>query len=146
MNVFVPTPTPEAHSLLEVAALRKGYSMRTLDIVAAFLIGTVGLSKESRCTFERRQSGGTSLLSGPTNFQRQSGSCARRAFVTFGFGLTETFMVVGQPAVFTGMNLKRCSGSSDPASSSSEASKTHACTTAVARMSRCFTTSMTFGA
>ena len=40
MSVFVPTPTPEAHSLLEVAALRKGYSMRTLDIVAAFLIGT----------------------------------------------------------------------------------------------------------
>ena len=40
MNVFVPTPTPKAHSLLEVAALRKGYSMRTLDIVAAFLIGT----------------------------------------------------------------------------------------------------------
>lgn len=39
MNVFVPTPTPESHALLEVSALRHGHAMRTFDIVAAFLIG-----------------------------------------------------------------------------------------------------------
>ena len=39
MRVFVPTPTPESHALLEVSALRSGHAMRTLDIVAAFLIG-----------------------------------------------------------------------------------------------------------
>ena len=38
-KVFVPTPTPEAHSLLEVRALQHGQVMRTFDIVAAFLIG-----------------------------------------------------------------------------------------------------------
>ncbi|CAE7213819.1 unnamed protein product [Symbiodinium sp. CCMP2592] len=40
LDVFVPTPTPESHSLLEVAALRnEGWVTRSLDIVAAFLIG-----------------------------------------------------------------------------------------------------------
>ena len=39
LRVFVPTPTPEAHALLEVNALAKNHSMRTFDIVAAFLIG-----------------------------------------------------------------------------------------------------------
>ena len=39
LKVFVPTPTPEAHSLLEVRALQHGHAMRTFDIVAAFLIG-----------------------------------------------------------------------------------------------------------
>ena len=39
MDVFVPTPTPEAHNLLEVYALKNGYYTRSLDIVAAFLIG-----------------------------------------------------------------------------------------------------------
>ncbi|CAE6971006.1 RE2 [Symbiodinium sp. CCMP2592] len=40
MDVFVPTPTPESHSLLEVAALHnEGWVTRSLDIVAAFLIG-----------------------------------------------------------------------------------------------------------
>ncbi|CAJ1383334.1 unnamed protein product, partial [Effrenium voratum] len=39
MNVFVPTPTPESHALLEVYALAHGYHTRSLDIVAAFLIG-----------------------------------------------------------------------------------------------------------
>ena len=39
MDVFVPTPTPESHSLLEVAALHnEGWVTRSLDIVAAFLI------------------------------------------------------------------------------------------------------------
>ena len=39
LKVFVPTPTPEAHSLLEVRALQHGHATRTFDIVAAFLIG-----------------------------------------------------------------------------------------------------------
>ena len=39
MRVFVATPTPESHALLEVSALRSGHAMRTFDIVAAFLIG-----------------------------------------------------------------------------------------------------------
>ncbi|CAE7235731.1 RE1 [Symbiodinium natans] len=39
MRVFVPTPTPEAHALLEITALQRGCTMRTFDIVAAFLIG-----------------------------------------------------------------------------------------------------------
>ena len=39
MRVFVPTPTPESHALLEVSALKHGHAMRTFDIVAAFLIG-----------------------------------------------------------------------------------------------------------
>ncbi|CAE7681372.1 unnamed protein product [Symbiodinium sp. CCMP2592] len=40
LDVFVPTPTPESHSLLEVAALHnEGWVTRSLDIVAAFLIG-----------------------------------------------------------------------------------------------------------
>ena len=34
MNVFVPTPTPESHALLEVSAMRHGYAMRTFDIVS----------------------------------------------------------------------------------------------------------------
>eukprot|EP00439_Symbiodinium_sp_Y106_P062805 s2204_g9.t1 len=39
MDVFVPTPTPESHSLLELAALHnEGWVTRSLDIVAAFLI------------------------------------------------------------------------------------------------------------
>ena len=39
LRVFVPTPTPESHAVLEVSALLKGHAMRTFDIVAAFLIG-----------------------------------------------------------------------------------------------------------
>ncbi|CAE7832753.1 RE2 [Symbiodinium sp. CCMP2592] len=40
LDVFVPTPTPESHSLLEGAALHnEGWVTRSLDIVAAFLIG-----------------------------------------------------------------------------------------------------------
>ena len=39
MNVFVPTPTAESHAFLEVYALLNGYMTRSLDIVAAFLIG-----------------------------------------------------------------------------------------------------------
>ncbi|CAE7837865.1 unnamed protein product [Symbiodinium sp. CCMP2592] len=40
LDVFVPTPTPESHSLLEVAALHnEGWVTRSLDIAAAFLIG-----------------------------------------------------------------------------------------------------------
>ena len=39
MDVFVPTPTPESHSLLEVYALQHGFYTRSMDIVAAFLIG-----------------------------------------------------------------------------------------------------------
>ena len=39
LRVFVPTPTPESHALLEVSALRNGYATRSFDIVAAFLIG-----------------------------------------------------------------------------------------------------------
>ena len=39
LDVFVPTPTPESHAILEVSALVNGYYTRSLDIVAAFLIG-----------------------------------------------------------------------------------------------------------
>ena len=39
LKVFVPTPIPEAHSLLEVRALQHGHAKRRSDIVAAFLIG-----------------------------------------------------------------------------------------------------------
>ena len=39
IDVFVPTPTPESHSLLEVYALQNKWCTRSLDIVAAFLIG-----------------------------------------------------------------------------------------------------------
>ena len=39
LRVFVPTPTPESHSLLEVSALFHSHATRTFDIVAAFLIG-----------------------------------------------------------------------------------------------------------
>ena len=38
MDVFVPTPTPESHSLLD-ALHNEGWVTRSLDIVAAFLIG-----------------------------------------------------------------------------------------------------------
>ena len=39
MNVFVPTPSLESHALLEIYALANGFHTRSLDIVAAFLIG-----------------------------------------------------------------------------------------------------------
>ena len=39
LDVFVPTPTPESHNLLEVYALQNEFYTRSLDIVAAFLIG-----------------------------------------------------------------------------------------------------------
>ena len=39
LDVFVPTPTPESHNLLEVYALQNCFYTRNLDIVAAFLIG-----------------------------------------------------------------------------------------------------------
>ena len=39
LDVFVPTPTPESHNLLEVYALQNCFYTRSLDIVAAFLIG-----------------------------------------------------------------------------------------------------------
>ena len=39
LDVFVPTPTPESHSLLEVYALQKEWCTPSVDIVAAFLIG-----------------------------------------------------------------------------------------------------------
>ena len=38
LDVFVPTPTPEANNLLEVYALMNDFFTRSLDIVAAFLI------------------------------------------------------------------------------------------------------------
>ena len=38
LDVFVPTPTPESHNLLEVYALQNCFYTRSLDIVAAFLI------------------------------------------------------------------------------------------------------------
>ena len=49
MHVFVPTPTPESHSLLEVAALHnEGWVTRSLDIVAAFLLGNDRGAAEGR--------------------------------------------------------------------------------------------------
>ena len=39
LDVFVPTPTLESHNRLEVYALQNGFYTRSLDIVAAFLIG-----------------------------------------------------------------------------------------------------------
>ena len=39
LDVFVPTPIPESHNLLEVYALQNCFYTRNLDIVAAFLIG-----------------------------------------------------------------------------------------------------------
>ena len=39
LDVFVPTPTPESHNVLEVYALMNKFYTRSLDIVAAFLIG-----------------------------------------------------------------------------------------------------------
>ena len=51
LDVFAPTPTPESHSLLKVYALQKKWCARSLDIVAAFLIGhdREVLPKESLC-------------------------------------------------------------------------------------------------
>ena len=53
LDVFVPTPTPEAHNLLEVYALTKGYYARSLDIVAAFLIGADRRASEGKHVYMR---------------------------------------------------------------------------------------------
>ena len=53
LDVFVPTPTPEAHNLLEVYALTKGYYARSLDIVAAFLIGADRGASEGKHVYMR---------------------------------------------------------------------------------------------
>ena len=39
LDVFVPTPTPESHTVLEVYAPMNKFFTRSSDIVAAFLIG-----------------------------------------------------------------------------------------------------------
>lgn len=39
VDTFVPAPTSQGHALLEIYALINGYYTRSLDIVAAFLIG-----------------------------------------------------------------------------------------------------------
>ncbi|CAE7434553.1 PARP6, partial [Symbiodinium sp. KB8] len=53
LRVFVPTPTPEAHALLEITALQKGCAMRTFDIVAAFLIGQDRGAQEEKWVYMR---------------------------------------------------------------------------------------------
>ena len=53
LDVFVPTSTPEAHNLLEVYALTKSYYARSLDIVAAFLIGADGGASEGKRVYMR---------------------------------------------------------------------------------------------
>ena len=53
MNVFVPTPTPESHALLEASALRHGHAMRTFDIVVAFLIGQDRGAQEGEPVYTR---------------------------------------------------------------------------------------------
>ncbi|CAL1157854.1 unnamed protein product [Cladocopium goreaui] len=53
LDVFVPTPTPEARNHLEVYALTKGYYARSLDIVAAFLIGADRGASEGKHVYMR---------------------------------------------------------------------------------------------
>ena len=53
LRVFVPTPTPEAHALLEITALQQGCAMRTFDIVAAFLIGQDRGAQEEKWVYMR---------------------------------------------------------------------------------------------
>ena len=53
LRVFVPTPTPEAHALLEITALQQGCAMRTFDIVAAFLIGQDCGAQEEKWVYMR---------------------------------------------------------------------------------------------
>ena len=53
LDVFVPTPTPESHSLLEVYALQKNWCTRSLDIVAAFLIGRDRGATEGKLVYVR---------------------------------------------------------------------------------------------
>ena len=48
-----PTPTPESHSLLEVYALQKNWCTRSLDIVAAFLIGRDRGATEGKLVYVR---------------------------------------------------------------------------------------------
>ena len=53
LRVFVPTPMPEAHALLEITALQKGCAMRTFDIVAVFLIGQDRGAQEQKWVYVR---------------------------------------------------------------------------------------------
>ena len=53
LDVFVPTPTPESHSLLEVYALQNKWCTRSLDIVAAFLIGRDRGASEGKPVYVR---------------------------------------------------------------------------------------------
>ena len=53
LDVFVPTPIPESHSLLEVCALQKNWCTRSLDIVAAFLIGRDRGASEGKPVYVR---------------------------------------------------------------------------------------------
>ena len=53
LDVFVPTPTPGAHNLLEVRALTKGYYAWSQDIVAAFLIGADRGASEGKHVYMR---------------------------------------------------------------------------------------------
>ena len=53
LDVFAWTPTPESHSLLEVYALQKKWCTRSLDIVAAFLIGRDRGASEGKPVYVR---------------------------------------------------------------------------------------------
>ena len=53
LDVFVPTPTPESHALLEIYALQQGYFTRSMDIVAAFLIGADRGATEGKPVYVR---------------------------------------------------------------------------------------------
>ena len=53
MNLFVPTPAPESHALLEVYALANGFYRRSLDIVAAFLTGADRGASEGKPVYVR---------------------------------------------------------------------------------------------
>ena len=49
----MPTPTPESHALLDIYALQQGYFTRSMDIVAAFLIGADRGATEGKPVYVR---------------------------------------------------------------------------------------------
>ena len=130
LDVFVPTPTPESHSLLEVYALQNKWCTRSLDIVAAFLIGRDRGASEGKPVYVRAPVEWHDLfeewLSSYQQEKRRSTKTVSRKCTS---DSTAICMVAGPQDLCTEMNLRQSSVRRLILSgiSSSVGSRTHAC-------------------
>ena len=108
--MFVPTPTREAHNLLEVYALTQGYYARSLDIVAAFLIGADRGASEGKHAYMRAPVDWHDIfLEWLETLSPELKDWYKESFKNFSSGWREAYTAEGQPDPSTEMSWRKSS-------------------------------------